>query len=278
MKETLNLYRKLLRVEQWYKNVLIFIPLLFAHNALTATQLLLGFFGFCFISSITYITNDWLDREKDRLHPTKKNRPLASGKISGRQALIVAFILAAIVVLCMSILGTFYAAILGTYFILTTAYSFGLKNLPILDVLLICANFTLRMMAGLSAFPSTYQWAYFTLVFGLILMFLTHKRRSDIKLLGVARAAQHKPVLQYYTPPVCYALRFFAYVLLLFTFYQLFEEGWPLPGLAMMLLLLIYTSYLLIKEPQLALKPHYLLKKKSWDFALTLCILSFFLE
>ncbi len=275
MKETLTLYRRLLRMEQWYKNILIFAPLLFAHNALTATQLLVGFLGFCSISSITYITNDWLDRDKDRLHPTKKNRPLASGKISGKQALVVAFILAAIIALCMSMLGTFYAAILGTYFILTTSYSLGLKNLPILDVLLICANFTLRMMAGLSSFPSSYQWAYFALLFGLILMFLTHKRRSDIKLLGVVRASQHKPVLKYYTPPVCYSLRGFSYVLLLFAAYQLFEEGWPLLGLTAMLLLLIYTSYLLIKEPQLALKPHYLLRNAMWDFFLVLMVLAF---
>ncbi len=276
--EKLQLIRKLLRVEQWYKNLLIFAPLLFAHNAQPWPLLILGFFGFCAISSITYICNDWLDRDKDRLHPTKKNRPLASGKVTGTQALLAAAALALVVLLAMSQLGGFYAALVGIYATLTTAYSFGLKNIPILDLLLICANFTLRMMAGLDSLPSFYELSYFGFLFALILIFLTHKRRADIKILGAARAAQHKPVLHYYTQKLCYSLRSAAYLLLLFSFYQLYEEGWPLPSLALFMALLIYTSTLFFKDPALVIKPHHLVKNKIWDFLCFLTVLIPFLD
>lgn len=276
--EKLKLLRKLLRIEQWYKNLLIFAPLLFATNAQPWYLLLAGFFGFCAISSVTYIANDWLDRDKDRLHPTKKNRPLASGKVTGLEALITAALLTLLVLLVISWLGGFYAILVGLYFLFTSAYSLGLKNIPILDLLLICANFTLRMMAGLESFPELYQLSYFGFLFALILMFLTHKRRSDIKLLGSVRAAQHKAVLHYYTPKVCHGLRAFAYALILFSFYQLFEEGWPIHELILLLALLVYTSVLLTKDPALAIKPHYLLKNKTWDLLLLACLLIPFLE
>lgn len=272
--EKLQLLRKLLRVEQWYKNLLIFAPLLFAHNSQPWSLLILGFFGFCAISSITYICNDWLDRAKDRLHPTKKNRPLASGKVSGTQALVVAAVLGLIVIFAMSQLGAFYAALIGVYAALTTGYSFGLKNIPILDLLLICANFSLRMMAGLDSFPTLYELSYFEFLFALILVFLTHKRRADIVLLGTARAAQHKPVLHYYTPQICYYLRGAAYLVLLFSFYQLYEEGWPPAELALLMALLIYTSILFLKKTELVIKPHHLVKNKFWSF---LCLLTLLL-
>ena len=271
--EKLQLLRKLLRVEQWYKNLLIFAPLLFAHNAQAWPLLISGFFGFCAVSSITYVCNDWLDRAKDRLHPTKKNRPLASGKITGTQALLVAASLGLIVLLAMSQLGAFYASLIAVYATLTTAYSFGLKNIPILDLLLICANFSLRMMAGLVSFPTLYELSYFGFLFALILLFLTHKRRADSVLLGAARAAQHKPVLHYYTPKVCYFLRGAAYLVLLFSFYQLYEEGWPLTELALLMALLIYTSILFIKNAELVIKPHHLIKAKLWDLLVALTLL-----
>src|SRR3989338_7065130 len=109
-------------------------------------------------------------------------------------------------------------------------------------------------------------------------MFLTHKRRSDIKLLGSARAAQHKAVLHYYTPKVCHALRALAYALLALSFYQLFEEGWPLIELALLMVLLAYTSMLFTKDPSLAIKPHYLVKNKIWDLLLLACLVAPFVE
>lgn len=262
--EKLKLLRKLLRIEQWYKNLLIFAPLFFATNAQPWYLLLLGLLGFCAISSVTYIANDWIDRDKDRLHPTKKTRPLANGKITGTEALITAALLATLVLFVISRLGSFYAVLVSLYFLFTSAYSLGLKNVPILDLLLICANFTLRMMAGLESFPEFYQLPYFGFLFALILIFLTHKRRADIVLLGLTRARQHKPVLHFYTQKVCYGLRIFGYFLLTISFYQLYEEGWPLLPLTLMIVLLTYTSALFIKNATLVIKPHYLMRNGAW--------------
>lgn len=273
-----QLVRKLIRAEQWYKNLIIFIPLLFATNAQPWYLLLLGFLGLCAISSITYISNDWIDRERDSLHPTKKNRPLASGKVTGPQAMAVTGVLMLLVIFCITQLGSFYGSLIATYFFLTSAYSLGLKNIPILDILIICANFTLRMMAGLDSPPEPYQLSYFGFLFALTLMLLTHKRRSDIKLLGSARAAQHKAVLHYYTPRVCHGLRTLAYGLLILSFYQLFEEGWPIIELILLMGLLIYTSVLFTKDPALVIKPHYLLKNKIWDLLLLASLVGPFLK
>ena len=268
--EKLKLLRRLLRMEQWYKNLIVFAPLLFAPNALTFPWALLASAGFCSISAITYIANDWLDREKDRLHPTKKNRPLASGKVSGLEALLTAAVLLVVTLVCLYLLGGFYATVISTYFVLTTLYSFGLKNIPILDLLLIITNFLLRMMAGFSIFPELHQLVYFAALFGLILIFLTHKRRSDIKILG-ARAAEHKPVLRFYSQPVLYGLRGLAYVFLVFTAEQLFLKGWSLIELGALLGLIFYTSFLFTRYPELTIKPHALVKDKRWGFAAILC-------
>ncbi|MFA6023996.1 MAG: UbiA family prenyltransferase [Candidatus Gracilibacteria bacterium] len=272
--ETFQTIRKLLRIEQWYKNLIIFAPVLFATSVQPWSNLLLGFIGLCAISSVTYIANDWLDRSKDRLHPTKKNRPLASGKVTGKEALAVTTVLLLIVVAVISQVGIFYGLLIGLYFLFTTAYSLGLKNLPILDLLLIGANFMLRMAAGLKEPPEALQIPYFVFLFSLILLFLTHKRRSDIKLLGSTRAAEHKPVLRYYTPFVCHPIRIAAYLLIVGSSYQLYKAGWPLPQLILPLALIMYTSALFIKDPALVIKPHYLLKNKAWVALLLLCVIA----
>lgn len=260
----LNNFRKLLRIEQWYKNLIIFLPLLFTSTTYTPTQYIVGFFGFCLVSSITYIINDWVDRKKDALHPTKKFRPLTSGAISPKTAVLTTAILAILVILSALYLGTFFGAVVGTYFIVTNAYSFGLKNIPLIDILIIAGNFVMRMMAGLTTFPTIDLLPYFGLLFGIIAIFLTHKRRSDIKLLG-EKAAKHKPVLKFYSKRNSYLFRQIGYVIILIAFYKL----WTLNILtefqiAAALMLLLTTSVLFSRDPHLTIKPHYLLKNPLW--------------
>src|SRR3989338_1426350 len=114
-------YVQLIRIEQWAKNGLIFLPLLFSapEDVYAWPLLVLGFFGFCSISSVTYIINDWVDRAADRLHPTKKNRPLASGRLTGRTALGVAVFLFLMAGLVAWRLGLFYGSLIGFYFLMT---------------------------------------------------------------------------------------------------------------------------------------------------------------
>lgn len=267
MIKTLRLYSRLLRTGQWYKNLIIFTPLLFTQNLLAPLELGLAFLGFCALSSFTYICNDWLDREKDRLHPTKKDRPLASGKISGKTASLVALILLLVTGWIVSFLGLFYASVLLSYLVLTTLYSFGLKNFPILDIFLITANFILRASAGLESFPSTEALPFYGFIAGMIFLFLTHKRRSDNKLLG-EKALEHKPVLAFYSPFVCHILRASAFILLALCLYAFYKGGWPAEDVIAVFVLLSYTSYLLSHDPLLTSKPQYLLKKPLWALGL----------
>ena len=266
-------YTKLLRIGQWYKNALIFLPLLFAMpgEVHTLPLLIIGFFCFCSVSSITYMINDWVDREADKLHPTKKNRPLASGKVSGRTAVIVGVILTLIVLLGALHLGLFYAAIVCTYFVATNAYSFGLKNIPVVDSILIAGNFTLRTLAGMTILPGESSLHYFIGVFAIIFIFLTHKRRSDIKLLG-AKAMSHKPVLRFYTKRNSYFIRLLGYVGVFYTAYVFAAHGTPIQNLAAAIGLLALTSFLFSKNPKLALNPHHLLKNWMWDLGVVIFV------
>jgi 4-hydroxybenzoate polyprenyltransferase len=234
---------------------------------------ILAFFGFCAVSSLTYIINDWVDREEDRIHPTKKDRPLASGKISGKKAIIVSTLLALTVIVIGWQLGTFYSQIVATYFILTNAYSFGLKHIPILDIAMIAENFSLRMLAGIPAWPNVAARPYFILIISTLFIFLTHKRRSDIKLLG-EKATQHKKVLKFYTPARAYGVRIIGYGGTLFGLNLLWNQGIPLIYLGPPFGLLVLTSLIFSKKPELTLKPHNLIKNWAWALGLLLTILS----
>jgi decaprenyl-phosphate phosphoribosyltransferase len=263
---SLNDYRRLLRVEQWYKNLILLLPFIFVESARGGWGLLAAILGFCCVSSITYMINDWVDRRVDRLHPTKKFRPLASGAISGRQAEIVSFVLALIILVIGWQLGSFYWWPIGIYFVATNLYSFGLKKVPFLDIAMIAGNFVLRMLGGMSTWPQLEEWGLFVFVFTLMLMFLSHKRRSDIKLLGKKKAIKHKPVLLYYRRPVVYILRGMTYLVLLFL---LWEMGVIILNLVAVFLILLVTSNEFVKEPKLVLKPHHLVMRPQWILAVT---------
>ncbi|MCL2717254.1 MAG: decaprenyl-phosphate phosphoribosyltransferase [Lachnospiraceae bacterium] len=181
----IKVYLKLIRPKHWLKNILVFVPLLYAYN-LTKPDLLLMtvqcFISFCLISSVVYIINDIVDAEKDRQHPVKKMRPVASGQIRIRNAVIIA------VILC---IAGFYIALLGyhtkmvflftaIYFLLMIAYSFFLKHYSLIDCFAIAAGFILRVYAGAAASESPVsEWLFLTIV--TISLFMAFgKRRGEI--------------------------------------------------------------------------------------------------
>lgn len=272
--ETLRIYTRLIRLGQWYKNLVIFLPLLFAPNVRPLTALVIGFLGFACVSSMTYIVNDWMDREKDRIHPVKKNRPLASGKVTGRQALLVSFLLALVVVGAVYLLGLFYGAIILAYFVLTNLYSFGLKNIPLVDILIIASNFAMRMMAGLEEFPDITTGPYFGLLIGIIVIFLTHKRSNDIKMLG-EKAVKHKPVLRYYTWKKNYIYRALAYAIVIFSFFIMWQNGLDFYLEAGLYLQLFVTSVILSLNPEYTSNPQHLFRSKIWTLILIGNIIQF---
>ena len=145
-------FLKLLRVEQWYKNLVIFIPLIFSFNLFNLNLFILSFFGFislCFISSSYYIINDIKDIEKDKYHPEKKNRPLASGKINKPFALLISVILFVDAILIAYSLSLYFLGAVLVLFMFSQAYNFGLRNIIFLDIILISTNFVIRAISGI---------------------------------------------------------------------------------------------------------------------------------
>lgn len=144
---------KLLRPKHSVKNLLIFLPLIFGLKELTLKDFrtsILGFIVFCLVASSIYIINDYKDIEKDRLHPVKKKRPLASGAVTKKEAWIT---LSVLLIIAIAISVTFPIASIGLiagYFILNLGYSLGFKNIPILDVVILTSGFMIRLFLGSS--------------------------------------------------------------------------------------------------------------------------------
>jgi 4-hydroxybenzoate polyprenyltransferase len=177
---------KLLRPHQWIKNIFVLTGLIFA-NAWTdfpvVLSVLLATTAFCLMSSAVYIYNDSVDIDQDRLHPTKKNRPLPSGKISISVARLILGILFIFAVGLGFIVSWQAAVILLSYFVLNLAYTHSLKHIVILDVFAISMGFMLRILAGtVGVGISPSQWLLFCgLMITLFLGFT--KRRAESKLM-----------------------------------------------------------------------------------------------
>lgn len=183
-------YLKLLRVEQWVKNLFVFAPLFFSGNITNVdllTRSILAFIIFSLTASSIYIINDYSDIESDRKHPQKKDRPLASGVISKVTAKIILGILLAIVVTIVFSAKDYFgdhlwkfSSIISFYFVMNLAYTFKLKHVAIVDVCIIAIGFVLRVLAGGYATGILIsQWAIL-LTFVLALVLAIGKRRGEL--------------------------------------------------------------------------------------------------
>jgi len=140
-------YLALLRVHQWLKNAVVFAALIFGHRLLVAGDILraaVAFVSFCAVSSTGYILNDWIDREADRPHPEKRRRPLASGELTGTDALTIGSCTAFAAFICGAALGSPFVGILLGYVVLQWLYSSFAKKIVILDVVVIAIGFVMR--------------------------------------------------------------------------------------------------------------------------------------
>jgi 4-hydroxybenzoate polyprenyltransferase len=173
----------LLRPGQWVKNLFLYIPLFFAGEFFKSGKLVeitWGAVAFCLVASGVYILNDYRDMEKDRLHPAKRHRPLAAGKVSVLAAFILMSVCVAGGLLIGWLTGLKFLFILALYLLLNVGYSFGLKNISILDIFILSAGFVLRIKAGGAvAMVGISQWLMI-MVFLLALFLALAKRRDDI--------------------------------------------------------------------------------------------------
>jgi 4-hydroxybenzoate polyprenyltransferase len=191
-----------MRPAQWPKNVLVFAPLVFAHQALERHALvrtLAVFVIFCFASGAVYLVNDLLDRASDREHPVKCRRPIASGELSPAAALAAAALFGAGALAAAALLDRRVAFVLGMYLLVNLFYSRVLKHLVILDVMAIAAGFVLRVVAGGIAVGVALS-TWLLLCTALLALFLGFgKRRHELVLLEI-NASSHRPILSEYSP------------------------------------------------------------------------------
>jgi len=179
----------MIRVAHWAKNLFLYIPLFFAGDLFQINKLLdvtWGVIAFCLVSSSVYILNDIRDLENDKLHPVKRHRALASGKVSMTVALIIMCCCAAGGLLSGWYCGSNFLFILGIYLLLNVGYSFGLKNISILDVMILSTGFVLRVKGGgVIAQVGISQWLII-MAFLLSLFLALAKRRDDILLKSMS--------------------------------------------------------------------------------------------
>jgi 4-hydroxybenzoate polyprenyltransferase len=191
-----------LRPAQWTKNLFVLAGLLFGRRLLDPESALLAaaaFAIFCALSSAVYLFNDVLDREGDRVHPLKSARPIASGALDPRLAMIVAGILSVGAIQSALIVGPAFGLVAGAYLLLLGVYSMWFKHIVIVDVLTIAAGFVLRAVAGAVAVSVPIsQWLLVCTT--LLALFLAlSKRRHELTLLA-AGATEHRRILQEYSP------------------------------------------------------------------------------
>ena len=176
-----------LRMHQWVKNLLVFVPVVLDHKLFhpaTMAKATTAFVAFCCAASSAYILNDILDVEADRLHPTKRHRPFAAGTLSPALGVVlVPGLLAIAFTASWSTLPPKFVELLAIYVVLTTAYSLYLKRVAVVDVLLLAALYTLRVLAGIAAAQvrfSTWLLAFSMFLF-LSLAFL--KRYTEVSAM-----------------------------------------------------------------------------------------------
>lgn len=181
---------KTMRLRQWPKNIFVLAAVVFDRqlqlsNPVPLLRSLAAMFLFCLLSSTVYIINDIFDVESDRKHPEKRKRPIASGQLPIPVALATAIgLLVTTLALALWLSPTFAALALG-YFVLNLAYSFKLKHIPLIDVLIIAADFVLRVGAGVAVIQVERFSPWLYVCTTLLALFIGFgKRRAEVALLA----------------------------------------------------------------------------------------------
>lgn len=191
-------YLRLLRIKHWIKNILIFFPIIFSgklEERDVLINVIAGFFAFSNIASVIYIINDIKDIEKDRQHPTKRNRPLAAGEVSKKTAMILIglllFLTSIILVEKRFSLSVYIYLIL--YLCINIAYSMGMKNIPLLDVIILGTGYLLRLfLGGDLAETGVSEWMFLTVLSASLFLGFGKRRNELLKYGNVGRSSLKK--------------------------------------------------------------------------------------
>lgn len=195
---------KTMRMKQWIKNIFVLAPLIFDGKLFEPDMLLRALTAaicFCLASSSVYLLNDLVDIEKDRQHPSKRLRPLPNGQLNPRLAMVSSVIFAIFSVAVLGTLNLWAGLLVAAYLVLNIGYSFFLKNLVIIDVMMIALFFELRLLTGVVVVDvqNFSPWLYVCTT--LLFLFIGFgKRRHEIALLEES-AANHRASLEHYNLP-----------------------------------------------------------------------------
>ena len=193
---------RLMRPRQWVKNGFVLAPLLFTGQftqAGSVAQALLAALLFCLAASSVYVVNDWRDVERDRRHPVKRHkRPMASGAVTPRMALVLLLTLYALLA-AGAWLQPKVMVVIGLYLLLNLAYSFGLKHQPVIDIFIVASGFVLRAIAGAVALDVQMSSWMFVTTLCLALYMAAIKRRQELVRAG---GHESREVLQRYSLPL----------------------------------------------------------------------------
>jgi len=191
---------KIARPVHWIKNLSLFAAILLT-GTLFEKGLFLdvfwAFIAFNFATSATYIFNDILDVKQDRLHPTKKNRPIASGKLPIGFAVFEAIALSLFALFAALSLGNLFFLLVAGYLVMQFLYSLGLKNLPIIDILIIAAGFIIRVYAGAFVINAHLSVWFLLCVISVALFLASGKRRAELNLLKETNEITRTSLVRY---------------------------------------------------------------------------------
>ncbi len=193
VRRPLSALLRLLRPHQWSKNVLLLVPLLAAHGAggpRALTSTLLALVAFCLCASSVYIVNDIVDLEADRAHPRKRRRPLASGAVAVPAACALAPVLLGGAAVVSLFLPLKFQLVLGSYWLITMAYSLRLKGIVLVDAICLAALYTLRVIAGAGA--AGVALSFWLLIFSIFLFLSLAFVKRYAELDGLRRSSQLK--------------------------------------------------------------------------------------
>jgi 4-hydroxybenzoate polyprenyltransferase len=227
-----------LRPKQWTKNLLVFAALLFSLPIANLEMLyksIIGFVLFCLVSGVVYVLNDYMDLEQDRKHPEKKHRPMASGALNPKSALVMGCVLLIGSLVVAGLIDILFMALLLIYFIINVFYSIRLKHVVIVDIMIIASGFVLRALGGglVIGVPFTPWFLLCTLLLALFLA--VSKRKHEMHLLQNNKGS-HRKVLEKYSPELLNQLNsivttatIMSYALFTFTSNHSVQLMWTIP-------------------------------------------------
>jgi len=178
---------QLLKVDHWIKNLYLFAPVFFGGQFLADNKIYkvgIGFLLFCLAASFVYIVNDLIDAAIDRHHPKKQHRPIASGQVTSKRAMLVLFILFILVIIFSWLLQREFFVFVIVFILMNLAYSIWLKHIPILDVSVISFGFVLRVLAGGSLSAVVVSHWLIIMIYLLSMFLALAKRREDLLLIN----------------------------------------------------------------------------------------------